>query len=149
MTPLRRPVQKPVLLLLLLISVLGFADASYLAAKFYQGKIPPCSIVAGCEEVTTSQYATIAGVPVSLMGAFYYFFFIILLVAYLDRGHDIFFTAAAWLSVLGFLFSLWLLSAQLFLIGAICLYCLFSFTTSTLLFLSATSILGWGRYGRM
>src|SRR3989344_7366315 len=128
MTPLQRPVRKSALLLLLLISILAFADASYLAAKFYQGKVPPCSIVSGCEEVTTSQYATILGVPVSLTGALYYLAFIILLVAYLDRGKDAFFRAAAWLSVFGFLFSLWLLSAQLFLIGAICLYCLFSFT---------------------
>ena len=146
MTPLQRPVRKSALLLLLLISILGFADASYLAAKFYQGKVPPCSIVSGCEEVTTSQYATILGVPVSLTGALYYLAFIILLVVYLDRGKDAFFRAAAWLSVFGFLFSLWLLSAQLFLIGAICLYCLFSFTTSTVIFITSTSILGWGRH---
>lgn len=137
------------LALLFLISAVGFADAVYLTAKFYAGVVPPCSLVEGCETVTTSQYATILGVPVSLLGVLFYFTLIIFLIAYFDGRRVFFLKAATVLAAAGFAFSLWLLFVQLFIIGAVCLYCLGSFVTATLFFSLSAAVVGWGRYDRI
>jgi len=47
----------------LALSFVGFLDASYLTAKHYLNFEIPCSILNGCEQVLTSQYATLFGVP--------------------------------------------------------------------------------------
>ena len=68
---------------LLIVALLGFADATYLTIEHYQNKIPPCS-VGGCEQVLTSAYSVVAGVPVSLMGSVYYLLVLIGMFAYLE-----------------------------------------------------------------
>lgn len=50
----------------LILGFLGFLDATYLTVKHYLGTPINCSIFEGCEKVTTSQYATVGGVPVSV-----------------------------------------------------------------------------------
>ena len=54
------------------VSFLGFIDASYLTIKHFVGTPLPCSVLKVCEEVTTSQYSVIGGVPVAMLGAIYY-----------------------------------------------------------------------------
>jgi uncharacterized membrane protein len=120
--------------LFVLVSFAGFLDASYLTAKHYLGTPIGCSIFEGCEKVTTSQYATIGAIPVALLGAIYYLALFALAVAYLDTKREKIMVFAAWLTPLGFLASLWFVYLQLFVIKAICLYCLISALTSTALF---------------
>lgn len=116
------------------IAFLGFLDAGYLTAHHYLGTPLLCSIVQGCETVTTSQYSAILGIPVALMGAFYYLAILLLVVWYFDRGRVGALRFVGRITVLGFLFSVWLVFAQLVLIREICLYCMVSALTSTLLF---------------
>jgi uncharacterized membrane protein len=61
---------------LIVVSFLGFLDATYLAAKHYLGAPIACSIFEGCEKVTTSQYAAVFNIPVALLGALYYLLFL-------------------------------------------------------------------------
>ena len=121
--------------LFLLLGAIGFTDATYLAVKHFLGTPVPCSILKGCEQVTTSQYAAIFGVPVALLGAIYYLSIIILTVAYLDSRNRKFLNLAARLTILGFLASIYFVYLQIFVIKAICLYCMGSAITSTLLFI--------------
>jgi uncharacterized membrane protein len=127
--------------LLVLFSFGGFLDATYLTVKHYLGTPIPCSIFAGCEKVTTSQYATLWGIPVAMLGAIYYLLIFVLLIAYLDTKKEpvLYFTAR--LTLIGFLASIWFLYLQLFIIKAICLYCVVSAFTSTMLFVLGIMLL--------
>lgn len=120
--------------LFLIIGLIGFLDASYLAIKHYRGEVPPCSFVAGCEAVTTSRYSLIANVPVALLGALYYLTVLVLTIGYLDTRKPILLTLASALTPLGFLASLWFVYLQAAVIRAWCLYCLVSAGTSAALF---------------
>ena len=130
-------------LLIGLLSFLGLMDASYLAAKHYSGTIPPCAIVKGCEAVTTSQYATIGlpavegGVSVALLGAIYYLVVLITSIAIIETKSDWLKKFLSKFSILGLLASIWFISLQLFVIKALCLYCLVSAFSSTTIFITA------------
>lgn len=122
-------------IIFLILSFAGFLDATYLTIQHYAGGIVPCSNIGNCEKVLTSAYSVVAGVPVALFGSVYYFLVLLLSVLYLNRKEEKFLLAAARLSFLGFVASLWFIFAQLFLIHAICLYCMGSATSSTILFI--------------
>jgi len=123
------------ILALLLISLLGFIDAGYLTAKHFQGETPTCSLIKGCDIVTTSQYAEIFGVPVALLGVLYYLTIFILSLIYLDTQNKQVLKIIPGLTVLGLAASIYFVILQLFVIKALCLYCLGSALTSTALFI--------------
>lgn len=118
----------------LIVSFLGFLDASYLAAKYYSGEPITCSLLEGCEQVTTSQYAAIFGVPVALLGAVYYLFIFLAAIYYFDSKNERVFYKVAPIIAAAFLATLYFVYLQLFVINAICIYCMFSALTSTILF---------------
>ncbi|MSU75405.1 MAG: vitamin K epoxide reductase family protein [Candidatus Magasanikbacteria bacterium] len=120
----------------LVLALLGFLDASYLTLQHYRGVVPPCAIVSGCEQVTTSQYSLIFGIPVALLGALYYLTILILSIAHLDTKRDTLLKYAAYFTACGLLASLWFIFLQAFVIKAWCIYCLGSATTSILLFIA-------------
>jgi uncharacterized membrane protein len=132
------PLPKWLLGSILVTAFLGFLDAMYLAASHYIGVIPPCYVVGGCEQVTTSSYSLILGIPVALMGVLYYVGVLTATLLYVDKKYPLAIKALQGMTVLGFLFSLWFTYVQGFIIEAWCSYCLFSAFTSTVLFILAT-----------
>jgi uncharacterized membrane protein len=120
----------------LVVSLLGFLDASYLAVEHFQGRVPPCAFVTGCAQVTTSQYSLVLGIPVALLGALYYLAILVLSIAYLDTKREALLKHASYLTFLGMAASLWFIYLQAFVINAWCIYCLGSALTSTLLFIT-------------
>ena len=142
--PFLQPTQQPLraapkllLLAIAAVALIGFSDATYLAAKFYQGVPPPCSLLEGCEVVTTSQYATVGGISVALLGAIYYLAVLVISIAIIDTKNDRLKKFLAGFSVIGLLASIWFISLQLFVLKALCLYCLVSAFSSTAIFLTA------------
>ena len=129
------PIHKWLVWLFLLFSFVGFLDAGYLTVKHYLGTPITCSFFEGCEKVTTSQYATILGIPVALLGVIYYLLIFVLVIAYLDTKKEqvLYFTVR--FTSIGFLISLWFLYLQVFVIKAICPYCVVSALTSITLFI--------------
>jgi uncharacterized membrane protein len=122
----------------LIFSFLGGLDASYLTAKHYLGEAPSCGIFNNsCESVIVSEYAEIFGIPVALLGALYYFFIFFLIIAHLDTKRNKLLYLAGYSTILGFLASIWFSYLQIFVIKAVCEYCVFSALTSTFLFISA------------
>lgn len=119
----------------LILSLVGFIDASYLTAKHYLGIPLVCTIFEDCEKVTSSQYATIGGIPVALLGVIYYLSILFLTAAYFETKKEAILNFTARLTVVGFLASIYFLYLQVFVIGAICLYCLISAAISTALFI--------------
>ncbi|MFA5954416.1 MAG: vitamin K epoxide reductase family protein [Patescibacteria group bacterium] len=121
-------------------ALLGFFDASYLALKHFQGIAPTCTLLEGCEVVTTSSYAVVFGIPVALAGGFYYLAVLLLAVAFIDLPQRWKIDAAALMVSVGMLATVWFVYLQIFVIHAFCLYCLFSALTTTVLFALVVSI---------
>lgn len=116
------------------IALIGFLDAVYLTVSHYTGHIS-CSLVSGCQEVLTSSYSEIFGIPLALLGALYYLFIIIMSLLYVDHANKWSKLALSYIPVFGFLFSLGLVYLMFFVIKALCQYCLLSAGTSTTLFI--------------
>ena len=131
-------------ILFLPVSAIGFVDATYLAAKHYLGSPVSCNLLKGCEQVTSSQYSAIFGVPVALLGSIFYLTILIISIIYFDTKKEKVFLLASMLTPVGFLASLWFIYLQVFVIRALCLYCMVSATTSTTLFI--LSLLYLNRY---
>jgi len=108
-----------------LLSLLGLADALYLTIKHVSGQNVPCSVTGGCEEVLTSQYAVVAGIPLALVGAAAYFS-VFSLSTLSVFGYDIAPKLLRPLVATMVLVSLWLIYLQAFVIRAFCQFCLLS-----------------------
>ena len=121
-------------LLAAVVALIGLADAIYLTIKHYTGEAVPCSIVEGCEQVLTSSYAEIAGIPLAIFGAAAYFVaFALAILAAFGNGR-------AWMLfgvqvVLMTIFTMWLVYLQAFVIEAFCQFCLLSAGTTLTLFI--------------
>ena len=64
---------KPLLsLLIVVLSILGIADASYLTYEKFSGKIPVCGPGFDCGTVLNSPYSNIGPIPLSALGLVYY-----------------------------------------------------------------------------
>ena len=115
-----------------LVSLIGLADSIYLTVEHVTGQSVRCTIVAGCSEVLSSQYAVVKGVPLAAIGAAAYFtvFSLATLAAF---GYRIAGTLLTVLVLLMFLFSLWLFYLQAFVIHAFCQFCLLSAAVTTAL----------------
>ena len=115
------------------LSLLGLADALYLAIEHVTGQSVRCTILAGCSAVLSSPYAVVAGIPLAAIGAAAYFavfsLAILTLFGYSSAGK-----VMRVLVVVMFLVSLWLIYLQAFVIREFCQYCLLSaLITTTLL----------------
>ena len=105
-----------------MLALIGLAITSYLSYEKLSGGEPTCVIGGGCATVQNSPYAELAGIPLSYLGVITY---IILVASALIPGFPgrlIAFIVA----LCGVAFSLWLLYAELFLIEAICPWCVAS-----------------------
>lgn len=126
----------------LIAALLGFLDTTYLTVKHYSGSALNCSAVFGnCEKVTTGKYATVGGIPLALIGAIYYLTIFILTIAYLDARRQTIMLLASFLTIPAFLASVGFVYLQLFIIKAICPYCMASATLTTILFIAGILII--------
>jgi len=119
----------------IIFSFIGFLDATYLTSQHFLGTEVKCIITTGCEEVTNSKYSVVFGVPLALLGALYYLTVLVLSLAYADTQAKKIMVLMPFLTATGFLASVYLVYLQLFVIDAICFYCMMSAGTSTLLFI--------------
>lgn len=115
-----------------LLALVGLGDAVYLTVEHLTGATLQCSITHGCAEVLGSKYATVGSFPLAAVGALAYFtaFSLATLSAFGYAGAR---KVLAALVALMFLFTLWLLYLQAFVLQAFCQYCLLSACTTTLL----------------
>lgn len=110
-------------------ALLGLAIAGYLTGVHYAGATPACTISHGCGTVQASEWATLAGIPVALLGVLGY---AAILVAVWVPGETARLAAAA-MGIAGLGFSLYLTYRELFDIGAICEWCVASAAVMTVL----------------
>jgi uncharacterized membrane protein len=114
------------------VSLIGLADAIYLTVEHVTGQSVRCTIVAGCSEVLSSSYAVVGGVPLAAVGAAAYFT-VFSLATLAVFGYRIAGALLTPIVLLMFLFSLWLIYLQAFVIHAFCQFCLLSAAVTTAL----------------
>ena len=125
-------------MLVALVALAGVFVASYLTL-YKLGYIGTLACAVGsCETVQTSKWATFLGVPVGAWGVGYYIGVLALAIAGLTarfadsrRLSEILLGVTAF----GLVFSLWLTYLELFVIHAICQWCVISALLATILFI--------------
>ena len=108
---------------LAVLDVVGLLVAGYLSVVELSGGVPTCGIISGCEEVAKSQYNNFLGVPVAVFGVLLSIVLLGLALAWwktdiygLLLGHYA-------LSLVGVIFDGWFLYLQVFVIQAVCIWC--------------------------
>ncbi|HSE95364.1 MAG TPA: vitamin K epoxide reductase family protein [Methylomirabilota bacterium] len=110
------------------LATVGLGVAAYLAAtKLAGGSALFCRGVGGCEVVQASRYARFLGLPTAAWGAGLYAAVGGLALAGLGARRWL---AAFLLAVAGVAFSAYLIYLELFVIGAVCWYCVVSAATA-------------------
>ena len=102
-----------------LVAVVGVGIAGYLTWAHYTGTAVICTTGGGCETVQKSSYATIAGIPVAVLGLIGYSIIVALIAWDAPTAR----LGAATLAFVGLLFSGYLLIVQVFVIDALCTWC--------------------------
>jgi uncharacterized membrane protein len=112
------------------LALAGLAISLYLTITWYDDSIPVCvGGSGGCEKVQTSDYADWAGIPVALVGAIGYALILLSLAVPGDPGR----MAGVLLGLVGIGFSAYLTYLELFVIEAICQWCVASAVVMTVL----------------
>lgn len=110
-------------LLLALLDLVGLAIASYLSSVELRGELPNCGPLHGCEQVALSEYSRIGGVPVAVFGVGLSLILFGLAIAWWRTNDGRLLAAHYGLSLLGVLFELYFTYLELFVIGAVCVWC--------------------------
>ncbi|HEX8638098.1 MAG TPA: vitamin K epoxide reductase family protein [Pyrinomonadaceae bacterium] len=116
------------------VALAGLADSVYLTVKHFTAEPVPCSILEGCEQVLTSSYAEMFGVPTAAFGiaAYLLAFILACLTAF---GNRRMWTPFGALVVVMAIFTAWLIYLQGYVIEAFCQFCLISAATTLTLLL--------------
>jgi uncharacterized membrane protein len=123
----------------LITSIIGFIDSAYLSIiKLTHTPIYCTPGLGNCETVQNSQWSTIWGIPIALFGAAAYL--VLILCFTLDRKIPLLQQYSQYIifgtSFFGFLFSLYLTYLELFVIYAICQWCILSAICMTIVFIA-------------
>ena len=115
-------------LVLATLDLIGLAIASYLSITELSGGAPVCTIngvgISGCQTVAHSQYSRpFFGIPVAVYGVVLSITLFCLAIWWWRTNNYQILLAHYALSGVGVLFEGWFQYAQIFLIGAVCVWC--------------------------
>ena len=105
------------------IALAGLAIAAYLLAARIGGEAPACGPVKGCETVAASEYATMFGVPVALFGVGFSMILVAACLVWWRRADRRALYASYGLGLAGIIAVAYLTYLEVFVIGAICVWC--------------------------
>ncbi len=123
------------------LAVIGLLVATYMTVYKWTNNNAMCLGSGDCGAVNASKYSEVNGVPVALIGVLGYAAILGVLTLegrkwplanFLDENATL---LVFGLALTGFLFTLWLIYAEIFLIKALCPFCLASQTVMTILFI--------------
>ena len=113
----------PVVVVQVVAAAIGLAIALYLSAVKLAGGVPVCLASGGCETVATSEYSVLFGIPVAILGALFSAALLTVIVA-ATIWHDRRMLYGAYaLALFGVVFVAYLTYLELFVIHAICQWC--------------------------
>jgi uncharacterized membrane protein len=105
------------------LDLIGLAIAGYLSVVELRGDLPYCGPLKGCEEVALSEYARVGGIPVAVFGVVLSISLFLLAIAWMRSGRIELLAAHYGLSLLGVVFEVYFTYLELFVIGAVCVWC--------------------------
>ena len=128
--------------LILLLAFCGLADSAYLTEHALNGTPIICTIhsLSGCNTVADSHYSRVFGIPLAEIGVFFYGILFILAALELFLFDQFLRRVLQILSLGGILASLYFVFVQVFVIHALCVYCLVSAALTLFIFSCATLI---------
>jgi len=119
------------------LTVLGLLVSIYMTIFKLTNNENMCIGSHGCSIVNASGYSSIRGIPVAVLGILGYLS--ILAVLYLERQPGFFQTNGSMilftLTLIGFLFTVWLVFVEVALIKAYCPFCITSQVAMTIIFI--------------
>lgn len=123
--------------IVLALAVIGLLVSVYMTIYKITANDSMCLGSGDCSTVNASRYSEINGIPVALIGVIGYA--AILGIHWLERRNEFFEENGSLIlfgvSLIGFLFTLWLIYVEIALIKALCPFCLASQITMTLIFI--------------
>lgn len=129
----------------LLLCLVGIGISGYLTYTRFAHTIIPCFDNSSCETVNSSKYALLLGIPVATLGLLAYIMLLVggitRLVIVNRRNEEILVwrwrldLALFLVSLIGIAFTVYLKAMEIFVIGAICIWCVGSAITISLLFI--------------
>ncbi len=125
-------------LAIFIIATAGFAVAYYIRHHKQNQKVLVCPLDMDCHGVVHSDYSTFLGLPVELLGMFYYGFISLSYLVFIfisDNLPNSLHGIMALLSIIAFIFSIYLLCVMLFVLKKGCYWCFVSATFCILIFI--------------
>ena len=116
---------------LMLVSAAGIALAAYLTYVHYQPEALICSTGGGCETVQQSKYAELAGIPIAALGLGAWTTALVLAIWDSELARVLMVA----LGLVALVFAAYLVVLQLFVIDAVCTWCMINDLVITPLFL--------------
>jgi len=121
--------------LLIILSILGVVDSVYLTSLHYKNLSAPCGLsISDCNLVLTSSYSEIFGIPLSLLGLVHYSLLVVFILLAITNKNKLWKRLVVIQSSFGLATSFCLVFLQLFVIHAICTFCMGSALISLLIF---------------
>jgi uncharacterized membrane protein len=123
--------------------VVGLAVSGYLTWIKLTGSLAVCAGIGDCETVNSSRFAEVGGIPIALIGVLGYLaiLFILYLLVRKPAWRDILRLTLFGFTLTGTLYSLYLTYLEIFVLRAICPYCVISALAMISLFLIALVML--------
>jgi uncharacterized membrane protein len=124
---------------ILVASTIGFIDSVYLAVlKLTENKAMCIQGSGGCWTVNTSEYSSVFGIPISVLGAAAYIVLIILTLSdnKLSFLHGLAPQLSFGIATTGFLYSIYLTYLEIAVIKAVCPFCIVSAICMLVIFAS-------------
>lgn len=123
-------------------ALFGLSDSLYLAQHEASAAPLICNVqnLSGCNTVVSSKYSQLFGVPVAEFGVLFYALVFALGVFELFFMNQLVRRTLQGFALVGILMSLYSTFTQIFLIKALCIYCLASAVTTVFIFIFATRI---------
>jgi len=109
--------------ILAMLDVVGLAIATYLSVVELQGGVPVCGPLKGCEQVARSEYSRVNGIPVAVFGVALSVVLLSLAAAWWRTDAYLMLVAHYGLSLAGVVFEAYFTYVQVFVIGAVCVWC--------------------------
>lgn len=108
----------------LLLSVAGLLTSAYLTYTHFDASALVCSAdaVIDCETVTTSEQSELLGIPVAFLGLAFFAFLTVICLPFAWRVDALKWVRLAAVGI-GVLMVVYLVAAELLIIGKICLWC--------------------------
>lgn len=118
----------------IVVALAGVALAAYLTYVHYQPQALICTTGGGCETVQQSKYAVLAGIPVAVLGLAAWTAALVLAIWDSELARTLLLAIA----LVALAFAVYLVVLQLFVIDAICTWCMINDLAITPVFVVLT-----------